>query len=78
MIDRDRRNRWHRMYTSMFARGFQRGEHDAFVDRRAGRCREAPDINGEALRGWLAGYTPRDPAWYQLPPLPQETAHGAA
>ena len=43
-----------------FARGFDRGEREAFRDRRARTHREPPDTyEGEELRGWIAGYTPR-------------------
>ena len=43
-----------------FARGFARGEREAFHDRRAGISRSPPmQFDGEELRGWIAGYIPR-------------------
>ena len=43
-----------------FARGFDRGEREAFNDRRAGMIRNPPAFfDGEELRGWIAGYIPR-------------------
>ena len=42
-----------------FARGFARGEQEAFQDRRAGISRSPPmQFEGEELRGWIAGYIP--------------------
>lgn len=51
-----------------FRRGFERGERDAFEDRHPPVRRAVPwSISGEELRGWLAGYTPRNPQWHVLP-----------
>lgn len=45
-----------------FRRGFERGERDAFEDRHPPVRRAVPwSLSGEELRGWLAGYTPRNP-----------------
>ena len=52
------------LLNSRFARGFDRGEREAWIDRKCPYRRRAPDcIDGEEFRGWQAGYTPRNPAW---------------
>lgn len=52
------------LLSDRFARGFDRGEREAFMDRAARVKRLAPYwFEGEELRGWTDGYTPRNPAW---------------
>ena len=43
--------------------GFQRGEHDAFRDRRNNIVRTAPKPSSDYERGYADAYTPRSLTW---------------
>jgi hypothetical protein len=47
-----------------YEQGFAVGERQAFKDRRDHIVRPQPNVgNGEYLRGWRDGYTPRSVTW---------------
>jgi hypothetical protein len=52
------------MSGSAYEAGFAAGEHESYIDRRAGRPKlMPPNVRGHYAVGYWDGYTPRTQAW---------------